>query len=362
MKKIELSLPERCRIVCISDIHGNYDTFCRLLDKCGYNENNDYLFILGDIIEKGKQNTDTLRKVKQLAENPKTYVIKGNNDTMCPRMAFSDSREKFLSRLEYRPFNAFIEMANSLGISDFTDDFEEKRGKVQDAFIKELEFLDSLPTAIETEDYIFIHAGIENRPDWENGDEGFMLCEPWFLRDSHMSPKTVVCGHYPCFNYKRGNNSNLPIIDTDKRIIDIDGGASTKSAAQLNAFVINKNGSEYSYENYFEPTASEKVTVRRSFKSDCVPEYVDWENHWLSVIDKTGELLYVKNEITGATGTIPEKFTGSWDGKLHGWISLNAFLSVDAGEAFWVFKRLENYCFGIAQNGQVGMIPIDCVE
>ncbi len=127
MKKIDVDLPERARIVCISDIHGCIDEFCKLLKKCEYDVGKDYLFILGDILEKGEHNIAVLQKVIELSKYPNVYVIKGNNDIDCPNMAFYDSKEIFLERLKRRPYNAFVEMGQTLGITDFTDDFEEKR-------------------------------------------------------------------------------------------------------------------------------------------------------------------------------------------------------------------------------------------
>ena len=46
----KIDLPEKCRIICVSDIHAHYDEFARLLRKCDYNNESDYLFILGDIL------------------------------------------------------------------------------------------------------------------------------------------------------------------------------------------------------------------------------------------------------------------------------------------------------------------------
>ena len=360
MKIVKISLPKQARIICISDIHGCYDEFCTLLDKCGYNVGNDHLFILGDMLEKGVHNISVLQKVTELSKIPKVYIIKGNNDTDCPNMAFYDSREKFLERLKRRPYNAFVEMGQSLGITDFAESFEEKRALVRDAFYNEIKFVDELPYALETQDHIFIHAGIENRPDWENGNEWFAMCAPWFLRSSHMSEKTVICGHYPVQCYKRSNNSNLPIIDKEKRIIDIDGGAVTKWAGQLNAFIINKNGALYSYDNFFVPINADEMTVKRDVVSNYMPEYAEWESHVLQILENNDGMLLVKNQQTGKTGLIPEKFTftGS-DGKLHGGINLNAFLSVRKGERFYAADSACGYYLGIAENGQIGLVPQD---
>lgn len=52
MNIVKVTLPEKCRIICVSDIHAHYDEFARLLRKCGYDKESDYLFILGDILER----------------------------------------------------------------------------------------------------------------------------------------------------------------------------------------------------------------------------------------------------------------------------------------------------------------------
>lgn len=356
MDVIRPDLPQDCRVICVSDIHANCGEFKRLLEKCKYNKDNDYLFILGDILEKGSFNIDTIRFVMELCRDPKVICIKGNNDTMCDRMAFHDSKERFLDRIKGRPHNAFTEMGKVVGIENFEDDFENKRQKVTDAFKDELEFMKSLPLAVETKDFIFIHAGIENRKDWENTAEKFALTQPWYLRLEHCSPKTVVCGHYPVYNYRRANNTCLPIIDYNKRMIDIDGGASTKWASQLNAFIISYFNGKYSCETVFYPIG-EEMTVKKAVRSDRSVVYLDWENWDLTIIERQKDILYVRINQTGETGFIHDRHTGEWDGKLHGWINLNCFLSADGGDKFYRCGETEEYFFGIAQNGQIGFLP-----
>ena len=354
------SLPAKCRIICVSDIHTYLDDFKALLTRCNYDSKTDYLFILGDIIEKGTNNIAALNYVQSLCQNPKTIFIQGNNDTMPYHMAYSDDQARFLDRLKYRPTNTFTQMAETLGITDFTESFEQKRQRVAEAYRSQLDFLQSAPLAIETKDFIFVHAAIENRPDWENSDPRVMQARHWFLRCEHCQPKTVICGHYPTYNFKRGNNSNLPIFDTGKRIIDIDGGMGTKTAMQLNALIININGGSYDFETIFHPHGRE-VTIKTGFTTDKTPKYVDWESHYISVIQDQGEFLLVKNETTGETGVIPESFTGTWD-RLHAWIHLDSFVSVKAGESFFIGCETENHYFGMTQNGKVGFIPKSAVD
>jgi len=361
MRTVKLTLPEQCRIICVSDIHAHCDDFKALLDKCGYRSDSDYLFILGDILEKGRQNIETLRFVKKLCENPKCICLQGNNDTMCERMAYRDTKEKFLSRLKFRPNNAYIDMAKAVGISDFDDDFDNKRIAVNKAFSDELEFIRDLPLAIDTEDFLFVHAGIENRNDWENSEESTIQSIPWFLRSRHPLNKYVVVGHFPTFNFCRANNTNLPIIDMEKRIIDIDGGCEVKWAGQLNALIIKKNGNDYSFNNVFLPLVPSR-RVQSDYISDTEYKYCDVDNSDLEILGEQGELYRVKNRYDGSEGLIPKQCTGEWDGRLHGWINLDCFLSVKKDEVFYVYGEIGEYYFGIAQNGQVGLVPKEHIE
>ena len=61
---------------CISDIHGEYDLFMRLLTKIGYSDS-DRLIVCGDIIDKGNS---SVRLTKTIFSLPNSYCIKGNHE------------------------------------------------------------------------------------------------------------------------------------------------------------------------------------------------------------------------------------------------------------------------------------------
>ena len=82
-KIIDLSLPEKCRILAVSDIHTHWQLFDRLLKKAKYDPQNDYLVIVGDILEHGSDNIKTLEYVKALCDkSDKAILLMGNNDIM----------------------------------------------------------------------------------------------------------------------------------------------------------------------------------------------------------------------------------------------------------------------------------------
>lgn len=358
MNIVKVSLPEKCRIICVSDIHAHYDEFARLLRKSGYDKKTDFLFILGDIMERGKQNIELLRYVMRLTdESDRVYCLLGNNDTMAVRMAYSDSMEKFRSRLTDRPDNAFYDMAHSIGIKDPLDDFENNREKVRTAFKAELEFLSDLPNVIETDRHIFVHAGLDNRTDWENTDVVYSCCKRWWLREKNPTDKCIVVGHFPTYNYARCNGSNLPIIDDDKRVIAVDGGCTVKLAEQINAFIIEKDGQDYTYSSVFEPTGNYKeyLAVNDDI-SEVKSKHIDFDNSRLTVTKKENSFIYVQDEISGNCGYIPEKYTGYWGENLSGWTDLDSFVTIYKGERFWSYDRIDDYLYGITESGKVGFI------
>lgn len=182
-------LPQSCRIICVSDIHAYLDDFKTLLEKCGYGPDTDYLFILGDIIEKGTDNISTLNYVQKLCQNPKTIFIQGNNDTMPCRMAFNDGKSRFFDRLQSRPTNTFVQMAETIGITDFTENFEQKRQKVTEAYRSQLDFIQNAPIAIETKDFIFVHAAIENALIGKTATHSQYWRSRGFFATTTVSPK-----------------------------------------------------------------------------------------------------------------------------------------------------------------------------
>lgn len=359
---LRIDLPESCRVLAVSDIHACHGLLDELLKRTKYNPDNDYLFILGDILEHGKESLTTLHKVMKLCDGEKAVMILGNNDNNILGLAFAWDYSAFMGYITRRPDNCYSEMARSIGITEFDEGgFDSLRERVNSAFAAELAFLKNLPLAIETERHIFVHAGIENRADWENTANDYALATAWWFRENHCAPKTVVVGHYPTFNYKESDNTNLPIIDHERRIIGIDGGLGIKWAAQLNLLVIGKSGGAYSYDTLWLPNAPERRVIG-DYTADVMYKYCDVENSDLTVLGEKGELYRVRENYSGVEGLIPKCCTSEWGGRLHGWVNIDCFLSVSRSERFWLFGNIGEYAFGIAENGQVGLVPSEYID
>jgi bis(5'-nucleosyl)-tetraphosphatase (symmetrical) len=65
-------------VYAIGDIQGCYDELMTLLDHIDFNEQHDQLWFVGDLVNRGPKNLQTVRFIKSLGE--KAVVVLGNHD------------------------------------------------------------------------------------------------------------------------------------------------------------------------------------------------------------------------------------------------------------------------------------------
>ena len=66
----------------ISDIHGEYQLFIKLLEKIKFSPN-DTMYVCGDIIDKG---SDSVRLAKYISALPNIHCIVGNHESIGRRI------------------------------------------------------------------------------------------------------------------------------------------------------------------------------------------------------------------------------------------------------------------------------------
>lgn len=236
----KISIPNDGRVIVISDIHGELELLKKLLSKVNFSAE-DYLIINGDLCEKGRNSNGVVNYVMELsAQNQKVHVVEGNCEALVE--ALLNKNPGLINYLCTRKYSIFNEWLSQL---DFHINEETDIGEVKDilmsCFSKEINWLTELPTAIETEDYIFVHAGLEDIEDWKKTERKNAFAMPEFFTKSHRANKYAIVGHWPVVNYSEEAPSNNPVIDENKKIIAIDGGNTIKEAGQLNAFIIHRS-------------------------------------------------------------------------------------------------------------------------
>ena len=165
---------------CISDIHGYYGLFCRLLDKIKFS-GKDKLYVLGDVIDKGP---DSIRLAKLLFSMPNVYCIAGNHE---------------YDFLKY--YRALMRQTENY---DWV--LEKLRGYFTDGRLLDWETVDRfdfLPFYAETDDFIGVHAGIPVK-DGKLMPVSHATCEQLVydrrFKDKDILPqngKCVLYGHTP---------------------------------------------------------------------------------------------------------------------------------------------------------------------
>lgn len=121
----------------ISDIHGYYGLFLKLMEKIGFSDA-DELYICGDIIDKGPE---SVRLLSHVASLPNVYAIRGNHE------------------------EAFLQYYESLMRE--SDDYGYVLDELRKYFPKDgylltwelVDYLENLPYYIETDDFLCVHAG-----------------------------------------------------------------------------------------------------------------------------------------------------------------------------------------------------------
>ena len=229
------------RSIIISDIHGNKELLEQLLQKCEYDEKWDHLFILGDMVEKGKESLATLRMIMELSERALVDVVMGNCEAISLQIMNGYDLKGLCHYLHHAPWKRNMllwEMADACGVEIREDgNNEEAFAQILKSFAKEFAFLSSLPHVLESEDYIFVHAGVESDHAPYAKDADTIMKNDYFGAKDVRFDKLVICGHTPVINYHESAPSAIPYLDDDKNVFLIDGGCGVRKDGQLNALI-----------------------------------------------------------------------------------------------------------------------------
>lgn len=254
-KHLKRTIQGDYRMIVISDIHGHFDRFQELLKKVQYTPE-DYLIILGDFVEKGDQVLDTIHYIQQLDQNEKTFVLAGNCEwALTALLEVPELAPQIPLYLKRISANGCIRDAyHHLHLSDGHETTLGIQKQINKYLKKELNYISHLPVTLKINDFLFVHAGIERRKDYENCSLSSLLEMQHFYDQGHILDETVIVGHLPTSNYFKDNIDNNVIIDQTKKIICIDGGTGVKHISQLNALIIENHQDHITYKTeYVQP-------------------------------------------------------------------------------------------------------------
>ncbi|MFJ8064008.1 metallophosphoesterase [Psychrobacillus sp. NPDC096426] len=354
-----LQLDKTKRAIIISDIHANLKIFKNLLQKVNYTRE-DYLFINGDLCEKGQNSLEVVEFVRGLSkQSNKVFVTKGNCDVV-HRYVFNGSNGiiPYMNRQKNSVLNEML-AKNFKTIDDFTN-LEELARYYRQYFQEQIDWIESLPIAYETDDFIIIHAGIENKENWRETKEEVALYTQEFYKQVHQADKIVIVGHWPVVNYRANQvSSHNSIIDLGKKIIALDGGNQIKKDGQLNALII-QNGTYTS--TYVDELTSEMIVQKEYNNSTKRVGTVTYPNYDMQIIRQERYFTLCENTNLGIEQWIKNEYLLIDHESARAKTDLSTtFLSVKQGEKVsMVDNECDGYILVKRENGEVGWLPKDC--
>ncbi|HEX5564457.1 MAG TPA: SH3 domain-containing protein, partial [Sporosarcina sp.] len=312
--------------------------------------------INGDLCEKGPDSLSTVAFARKLSEeSERVFITKGNCDVVHDYVF--NNVEGIKNYMQQRKNTILNEMLDHHGKS--LDDFATLRelGKYYRAYFGEvLDWLEQLPIAYETDDFILIHAGVEDIPDWKMTSREFALYAPSFYEKGHQADKPVIVGHWPVVNYRPDSvSSNCPLIDLEKKVIAMDGGNQIKKDGQLNALIIEGEGITYTYVDGLV----EKTITRSHVDETGRVGTVTYPNYELRILQEDDFFTLCENVKLGIKQWIKNEFIH--EGNCKNDLS-TTFLSVEKGETVSIVDDChDGYALVKSGTGEVGWIPKDCL-
>ena len=179
----------------MSDIHGNYEAFKKMLREINFNDN-DLLYIAGDLVDYGSESMELIRDI---SARTNVYAVVGDHDLAALKMLSGYDRMLASGAAPDADFaEAMREWVNDGGAPTFEGfrklDDDMKEGVLD--YLSDLALFEEIK--VKDDEYVIVHAGIRNF----DGDTVLDDLSPDdFIYESldpdreYYEDKTVIAGH-----------------------------------------------------------------------------------------------------------------------------------------------------------------------
>jgi serine/threonine protein phosphatase 1 len=173
------------RIFAIGDIHGCFDKLTSLMGIIDMDPIQDTLVFIGDYIDRGPQSKEVVDYLIDLAKQQSRVIfLKGNHEQMLELYLSGAEKLSFLANGGYATLRSYSK-----------DNSSDEAGLIPSAH---LDFFDNLRLCYETDQYIFVHAGLKSNIPLEEQDVWDMLwVRDKFIYSDFDFGKRVIFGHTP---------------------------------------------------------------------------------------------------------------------------------------------------------------------
>ena len=179
------------RILAVSDIHGENRRLHKLLAAAQYDPDSDLLVICGDMIDRGKENLDTLATCAELRKKG-AVLLKGNHEQFA-QQGIADMMGNSVWR-SHPGENLFNWYTYNNGAETFREIRDLPGGRLEEI----LDFVRALPLYFGLGSFLFSHAGANVRkPLAENTENETVWMDDTFPLSPAYPGKVLVFGHVP---------------------------------------------------------------------------------------------------------------------------------------------------------------------
>jgi serine/threonine protein phosphatase 1 len=189
-------------IFAIGDIHGCIDKLNALMKKIDIDFKTDLLIFLGDYIDRGPCSYEVVSYLIDLKKQHENIIfLKGNHEEMLENYIAGVDRFAYLSNGGRQTIDSYVKHGFKQG-KDFIP-------------IEHMTFFKNLDLFYQTDDYIFVHAGLSEKKILEDQSQDDLLwIRQKFIKSKFDFGKRIIFGHTPLAS---------PLVQSNK--IGIDTGA-----------------------------------------------------------------------------------------------------------------------------------------
>ena len=206
------------RFIAITDIHGELRKLESVLSKINVRQDDTFIF-LGDYIDRGPDSKGVVEKVIEISERYKTITLIGSHEYALLH-ADKDDYYHYL----------FWNYGGPATVKSYGGRFENILATHGD-FFRSLKFYHL------TDDYLFVHAGIDPRYSLdEQCETDLVYIRSAFYRNKHNLPQKIIFGH---------TEFDAPLVQDDKICIDL--GCGKYKNAKLCALMLDNGSEEFVY-------------------------------------------------------------------------------------------------------------------
>lgn len=327
---------DKRRVLATSDIHAHPEALRAVLKAADYAPEEDALVICGDLLEKGRQNLETLRLAMELMEKGDVCVLVGNADVTLLHLLTGDdelrrqARARMVRNKGWWGWTVWDEVCAELGVAFTPDmDFEAVIPRARRHLAREIGFLAGLPTVLDTPGRIFVHAGLTTPAlvTLEGKDNDPLIRMDDFFHHAPAFDKTVVAGHWPVCLLWPDRLSMNPLADPARNIICIDGGMGVKRMGQVNLLSFPPEGDGFTWVSGDELPRCRALAPQSAVPGHCVR----WTNRFVDGVKTMGDISEMIQG--GKTMLVPTAFLyDDGDGKTACDDVTDARLEVRAGD------------------------------